>query len=172
MATIPQRSNNTGGAARRAEMMRKAWGHVEKHGSTYLGPVWDYLTAHPTLAQGVYYVVTGLWPLVHTNSFQAVTGPKTDLWLVQTVGVLIAVIGCVLLSAAHSGRVTAEVALLAVGCALALTGIDVVFVTRNVISQVYLLDAAAALVLVAAWGLCYLLAERPSAGDRRIARNS
>ena len=121
--------------------------------------------------QGLFYVVAGVWPLIDVDSFQAVTGPKADLWLVYTVGVLVAVVGCVLLSASHSGRVTAEVALLAVGSALALTGIDVVFVLRNVISQVYLLDAAAEVVLAAAWGLGYLLADRPAAGDRRIARN-
>src|SRR4051794_29647533 len=89
-------------------------------------------TARPLSAvaavQGLFYVATGLWPLFDIDSFQAVTGAKTDLWLVYTVGVLVAVVGCVLLSASHSGRVTAEVALLAVGCALALAGIDVVFV--------------------------------------------
>jgi len=132
-------------------------------------------TARPLSAvaagQGLFYLVTGVWPLVDVDSFQAVTGPKADLWLVYTVGVLIAVVGCVLLSAAYSGRVTTEVSLLAVGCALALTGIDVVFVLRGVISQVYLLDAAAELALVATWGLCYLLAG-PPASDRRIARNT
>lgn len=122
--------------------------------------------------QGVFYVTTGIWPLIDVDSFQAVTGPKADLWLVYTVGVLIAVVGCVLLSASSSGRVTTEVALLAVGCALALTGIDVVFVARNVIPQVYLFDAAAEVALVAAWGLCFLLADRYPAGDRRIARDS
>jgi hypothetical protein len=35
--------------------------------------------------------MTGLWPLVSIGTFQQVTGPKTDLWLVKTVGVLIAV---------------------------------------------------------------------------------
>ena len=119
-------------------------------------------TARPLSAvaavQGLFYLATGVWPLIDVDTFQAVTGPKTDLWLVYTIGVLVAVVGCVLLSAAASGRVTAELGLLAVGCALALTGIDVVFVLRNVISQVYLLDAAAEVMLAAAWGRCYLAA--------------
>jgi hypothetical protein len=29
--------------------------------------------------QGAYFLVTGVWPLVHMPSFLAVTGPKTDL---------------------------------------------------------------------------------------------
>lgn len=103
--------------------------------------------------QGFFYLATGVWPLVHVESFTAVTGPKTDLWLVYTVGVLVAVVGAVLLLAARSGRTTPEVAALAVGAALALTGIDVVFVVRGVIPPVYLADAAAELLLVLWWGV-------------------
>lgn len=29
--------------------------------------------------QGTFYLATGIWPLVHIESFVAVTGPKTDL---------------------------------------------------------------------------------------------
>jgi hypothetical protein len=36
--------------------------------------------------QALYYLATGLWPLVHLPSFEAVTGPKTDDWLVHMVG--------------------------------------------------------------------------------------
>ena len=65
------------------------------------------------LVQGIYYTLTGVWPLVHVRSFLAVTGPKTDLWLVKTVGVLVAVIGVVIALAWWRGRITDEVALLA-----------------------------------------------------------
>ena len=37
--------------------------------------------------QGAYYVASGLWPIFHRRSFEAVTGPKKDWWLVVTVGV-------------------------------------------------------------------------------------
>src|SRR4051812_30893344 len=52
--------------------------------------------------QGVYFFITGLWPIVHMPSFLFVSGPKTDLWLVKTVGILIVVIGSVLLAASTS----------------------------------------------------------------------
>ena len=103
--------------------------------------------------QGVFYVATGVWPLVHVDSFLAVTGPKTDLWLVYTVGVLVTVVGAVLLLAARSGRVTPEIVALAVGAAVVLAGIDVVFVLRNVIPPIYLADAAVEAVLVLWWGV-------------------
>jgi hypothetical protein len=103
------------------------------------------------LIQGVYYLVAGVWPLVSMSTFLAVTGPKTDLWLVDTVGVLVAVIGITLLAGAWRGRAAAEVAILAIGSALALTGIDVIYVMRGVIGNVYLLDAGAEVFLIAVW---------------------
>ena len=68
-----------------------------------------------------------------------------------TVGLLVAVIGGVLLMAATRRRVSGEVTMLAVGAALALAAIDVVFVSRGVIPPVYLADAAAEAVLSVAW---------------------
>src|SRR5687768_11374561 len=86
--------------------------------------------------QGVYFLVTGVWPLAHMRSFLAVTGPKVDLWLVKTVGVIVGVIGLVLLAAAWSGRVTPEVAGIAVGSAAGLGTVDVVYVAKRVIPKV------------------------------------
>lgn len=113
------------------------------------------------LAQAIFYVITGIWPLVHIRSFMWVTGPKTDRWLVKTAGVLITVVGAALGLAGLRGRVAPEARLLAVGSALGLTGIDVVYVARRRISPVYLLDALAELLLVAWW----LAARRAEARD-------
>src|SRR4051812_3941777 len=87
-------------------------------------------------AQGAYYLITGVWPLVSIGTFQRVTGPKTDLWLVKTVGVLVAVIGGVLILAGSRGPISPEVRLLAVGSALGLTAIDVWYVARRVIAPI------------------------------------
>jgi hypothetical protein len=102
-------------------------------------------------AQGIYYAATGIWALVDITSFQLVTGPKTDLWLVKTVGVLVTVIGVVLLLAARSRRVTAEIVLLAVGSALGLAAIDLIYALGGTISRIYLLDAAAEVALALLW---------------------
>ena len=109
----------------------------------------------PTVAviQGVFYLATGVWPLLDIDSFQAVTGPKVDLWLVRTVGVLVGVIGAVLLLAARRDRITDELVVLAVGSALGLATIDVVYVMARTISPVYLADAAAEVGLAAWWGV-------------------
>lgn len=118
--------------------------------------------------QGIFYLITGLWPLVHMPSFLAVTGPKVDLWLVKTVGVLIVVIGAVLLVGARRRTVGPELALLAGGSAAALAGVDLVYALSDRIWDVYLLDALAETALVALWGIAWLRRPRssPGAADR------
>jgi hypothetical protein len=101
--------------------------------------------------QGAYFFVAGVWPVTSIDSFEAVTGEKTDDWLVVTVGVLVAAIGLVLLRAAWRRRVSLDAAALALGSAAALAGVDVVYVFRDVIPPIYLADAAAEIVLVVAW---------------------
>ncbi|HEX2188099.1 MAG TPA: hypothetical protein VHG51_04340 [Longimicrobiaceae bacterium] len=104
------------------------------------------------IAQGLFYAATGAWSIVGDRSFQAVTGPKTDVWLVKTVGALVAAVGGALAYAGARGRTTPELALVGAGCAAALAAVDATYVARGRISRVYLLDAAAELALVAAWG--------------------
>lgn len=103
------------------------------------------------LVQGAFYVATGLWALLDLDSFMAVTGPKTDRWLVKTVGILVTVIGAALLLAWRSGRITPEVVLLAAGSAVSLAAIDIVYVSNDTISRIYLLDAVAEIGLALAW---------------------
>lgn len=103
------------------------------------------------LIQGVFYVATGVWPLVDIVSFQVVTGPKTDLWLVRTVGVLVTVVGAVLISASRRRRITDEIVLLATGSALGLAAIDLIYSLSGRISPIYLADAAAEIGLALLW---------------------
>ena len=81
------------------------------------------------LLQGVYFLLTGVWPLVSMRTFEAVTGPKVDRWLVKTVGLLVAVIGASLvLDRRRPSRGTTA---LAVGSAAARGGVDVVYSTPS-----------------------------------------
>ncbi|HEX9937755.1 MAG TPA: hypothetical protein VGB15_11555 [Longimicrobium sp.] len=99
------------------------------------------------LVQGGYFAATGVWPFVSMRSFEAVTGPKTDRWLVKTVGV----VGGVLIAAGVRRRVTPEVAAMAAGTAAVLAAIDVVYTARRVIRPVYLADAVGEALLLAGW---------------------
>ena len=99
--------------------------------------------------QGAYYLITGVWPLLHMDSFERVTGPKTDKWLVKTVGVLVAAIGSSLMVAARGHRVSREAQLLAAASAVGLSLIDLTYVAKSRIAPVYLLDAISELALLA-----------------------
>lgn len=101
--------------------------------------------------QGAFYLLTGLWPIIHIGSFEAVTGPKSDDWLVKTVGVLVAVIGLMLLLAARHRRVTPEVALLGAGSAVGLATIDLVYALSGVIAPIYLADAVVEIAIASLW---------------------
>jgi len=99
--------------------------------------------------QAAYYLAAGLWPLVHLPSFEAVTGSKTDDWLVHMVGLLAAVIGAALgVAVAHERQGAAEIVVLAAGAALAFAGIDFWYVLSGTISPIYLADALVELVLL------------------------
>ncbi len=114
------------------------------------------------LAHSGFYLLTGVWPMLSPKTFQAVTGPKVDFWLVNTAGALISAIGAALGLAALHRRVTPEIKLLAIGSALGLTAIDVIYVARRRISPVYLLDAAAETALIAGLGVPPVEAARVS----------
>lgn len=104
------------------------------------------------LAQGVYFGATGAWPILHLRSFEAVTGPKPEGWLVKTVGGLLAVIGVALAASSRRPAVAREFALLAGGSAAALAAVDVWYAAvRRRISPVYLADAPVELALALAW---------------------
>ena len=103
-------------------------------------------------AQSAFYVLTGVWPLLDRRSFERVTGPKVDFWLVQTVGVLVASVGIGLARAALSRRaIPPEVRSIALTSAGGLALLDTMFVLRGRISSVYLLDALAEGALVVGW---------------------
>jgi hypothetical protein len=120
------------------------------------------------LAQGAYYLATGVAPFVSRRAFEAVTGGKREWWLVQTVGVLVTAVGGGIVAAAARDRVTPEIAAIAAGCAGGLAAVDVVYVMRGRISPAYLADAGAQLALLAAHGD----ALRATRGRRRAASST
>lgn len=91
------------------------------------------------IVQGVFYVVTGLWPFLHLPSFIAVVGPKPDLFQLHVTGALIVVIGIVLLLGAR--RPDRSAVVLGILSALAFVMLDVAY--DPILRPIYWLDAAA-----------------------------
>jgi hypothetical protein len=101
------------------------------------------------LIQGTYFLVTGLWPIVHLRSFEKVSGPKVDRWLVKTFGALTAVVGASLLLAARESKQSQ--AQLGIGSAGAIAAAELNYALRGRISAVYAADAAIELAFVTSW---------------------
>jgi hypothetical protein len=103
------------------------------------------------ISQAAYFLATGIWPLVGLRSFERITGPKVDDWLVKTVGGQVGIVGAALALATKNRRITPEIELLAAGSAVGFAAIDIVYTLRRRISPVYLLDAAIELGFAAGW---------------------
>lgn len=107
------------------------------------------------LVQGVYYFVTGIWPILHLRSFEKVTGKKQDRWLLYTVSWMILCSSLVLLYGSMKGTISTEILILAISNILTLTGIDLYYALRDVIRKIYLLDAVLELILLGAIAFTY-----------------
>jgi hypothetical protein len=105
--------------------------------------------------QGVYFLLTGVWPLVHMPSFLWVTGDKTDLWLVETVSVLVIAMGVGLLTASYAPLPQAPVGWMAITAAAGLAIIEIVHVTRGTILPIYLADAVVEVGFITWWGILW-----------------
>lgn len=109
---------------------------------------------HPNTApftQGVFYVITGLWPIVHLSSFEKVTGRKRDGWLAKSMGALVTAVGAALIVGSLEPRPSRTLTWLGMGSALALGVADLVFAKQSKAPRVYLADAAAEGAALATW---------------------
>jgi hypothetical protein len=100
--------------------------------------------------QSIYYIVTGASPIISIGFFQAMTGPKTDLWLVKTVGLLAVVIGITIGLAARRRSASVEMIVLSVLSAVAFASIDIIYALLGTISRIYLADAVVEIAIIVA----------------------
>jgi hypothetical protein len=95
--------------------------------------------------QGWYYLITGIWPMVHMASFMAVTGPKIDVWLVKMVALLSISIGISILAARRDNY---NSFVLNGTAAFSYFAIDTWYALTGRISPVYLGDAVVELAFL------------------------
>lgn len=107
--------------------------------------------------QGAYNLFGGLWPLLHMRSFEAITGPKDDSWLVRTVAGILVVVGVVLLRDAFRGHVAQSVRFMAAGISTVLAIVAIVSSLAGFISWLYFFDGLIHLAFALAWMLGTLL---------------
>lgn len=103
------------------------------------------------LAQSGYFLATGVAPFVSRTAFEAVTGPKREWWLVETVGAVVTAAGASLLVAGLRREGEAQAAVLGIGAAAGLAAIDVAYYRAGRLRAAYLVDAGVEAAIVAAW---------------------
>lgn len=103
--------------------------------------------------QGVYYFLTGAWPLIHVQSFMQVTGYKTDIWLVKTVSVLVLAISFYLFMNLKASRQDPAFYALVLPCTFGIAAVEIFYVVSRVISLIYILDAAIQFFFFLCYGL-------------------
>jgi hypothetical protein len=109
--------------------------------------------------QGIYFLIMGLWPILDIQSFLWITGPKSDLWLVRTLGLLIAAVGFALVRAARENQLIHAICIFGSLTAFALAVSDLFYVALGSISRIYLWDAGIQIGLVLMWRWLWPVAE-------------
>src|SRR5690606_8858345 len=74
--------------------------------------------------QGIYTLITAVWPIADIDSFMEVTGPKTDVWLVKTVAAILIPVGLCFIFASKVKRDFWLIFLLGITTTSALATID------------------------------------------------
>lgn len=103
------------------------------------------------IVQSVYIFLTGLWPIVDIRSFMAVTGYKTDIWLVKTVGALLLPVALTLGSYLYIPTDKRPAFVLGAGTAVAFICIDFYYALTDVISDIYMADGLAEILFLVCW---------------------
>lgn len=104
------------------------------------------------IGHGIFFLTCGLWPVFHIRSFEKVTGPKKDDWLVKTVGLLLATTGGTLLASGLKSRESPwELRAIAAGECLVLAGVSLFYSLQGRISKIYLADTTVETAIAGAW---------------------
>lgn len=101
--------------------------------------------------QGSYILVTALWPIIHIQSFMEVTGYKTDVWLVKTVGALLIPIALCMLLNLLIDIDKRPTFVLGAGSAVAFICIDFYYALTDVIADIYMADGFLQIIFLIGW---------------------
>lgn len=108
-------------------------------------------------AQGLFYVASGAWPVLHMRSFEFLLGPKEEHWLVHTVSGLLIGIGTSQLLTESAPTAISAARRTGLGTATSLALIDLRYAATGRISRMYLVDA----LIEAGWLLAWRRVRTP-----------
>lgn len=101
--------------------------------------------------QCIYTFITAVWSLVDIESFMLVTGYKTDIWLVKTVGAILVSISLCMATHLFIRTDHLPVVILAIFSSIGFICIDFYYALNDIISNVYLADGFAQILFLLGW---------------------
>ena len=101
--------------------------------------------------QGIYTLITAVWPLLDIESFMLVTGPKTDIWLVKTVAVVLLPIALLFIVNIYKPSHPLHITVVGLTCSVGLAAIDFYYTANGTISWIYAVDGVLELVFFLCW---------------------
>lgn len=111
--------------------------------------------------QGIYTLLTALWGLLDIESFMDVSGPKTDVWLVKTVSVLLVPFSIFLLLCNFYKMPAVPVMVLAALTAAGLASIDFYYTANHTIRWVYAVDGVIESIFLLVWLILFIKHKDP-----------
>jgi hypothetical protein len=107
------------------------------------------------LSHSLYILITAIWPIIDIKSFMDVTGYKTDIWLVKTVGALLIPVALAMLSYWSISTFKLPATILGGCTGISFITIDCYYALTNVISDIYLADALIELIFLVGWAYVF-----------------
>jgi hypothetical protein len=92
--------------------------------------------------QCIYTFITAVWPIIDIESFMLVTGYKTDVWLVKTVGAILISISLCMATHLFIRTDHVPVVVLCIASSIAFISIDFYYALNDTISDIYIADGA------------------------------
>ena len=114
------------------------------------------------IAQSAYILITAVWPILDIESFMRITGYKTDIWLVKTVGALLIPVAACLSTYLFLEADKRPAFVLGMLTCVSFIAIDFYYALNDVISDIYLVDGIVQIIFLVMWIL--LAGKRSSAG--------
>src|SRR5437667_11325319 len=96
-----------------------------------------HLLSSIAVAQSLFFVLTGLWPIVSIRAFQNVSTSRKDFWLVKSAGLMLGIAGSLLTGAGFRQQTSPLISIMAITTAAVLMVIDLVYVGFKKISRIY-----------------------------------
>jgi hypothetical protein len=110
--------------------------------------------------EAIYTLLTALWGLIDIDSFMQVTGPKTDVWLVKTVSVLLLPIAICFISGIYLKQNPLTIILVGLTTSVGLAAIDFYYTANDTIRFVYAIDGSLQLLFFTCWTYLLIMIRR------------